>query len=212
MRIVLMFKFLLNFSFLGVLSLFLTSCINLEDTRDGISGSDRRVFVTKNTFLGDFGGSSPDTICQEAAKEAGLERVYTAILSYSVNSGDARIRLGDNNGGYLYVIDSAGSAFIVVKGLLNTDGLWDRSSFVNLSNPISLDEYGNTIVGSTSVFTGTTANGSKSGSVAADFCNNWKSASTHSVRVGDASQVDGKWVDNNVGDCSVAARLYCISQ
>ena len=200
------------FGLLGFLSLFLTSCFDLQDTRDGVTGADRRVFVTKNTFFGNFGGSSPDTVCQEAAKAAGLERVYSAILSYSTSSGEARIRLGDNNGGYIYVIDEAGSAFIVAKGLIDTNGLWDRSSSVNLSTPISLDEYGKSITGSTSVFTGTTADGSKSGSVAADFCNNWKSSSAHTVRVGDASQVDGKWIDDTAGDCSVAARLYCISQ
>ena len=196
--------------FFALAFLSLNSCFELVDTRDGVSGSDRRVFVTKNTFLGDFGGSSPDAKCQEAADAAGLQRVYTAILSYSVASGDARSLLGSSNG-YLYVIDNAASAFVVAKGLLDTNGLWDRST-VNLSTPINKDEYGNAIVGSPSVFTGTKVDGTKSGTTAADFCNNWKSSAAHSVRVGDSSQVDGKWVDVDNGDCSVEARLYCISQ
>jgi hypothetical protein len=202
-------KFKTNLFLVLVLS-SLNSCLDLVDTRDGVSGVDRRVFVTKNTFLADFGGFTPDEKCQEAAQAAGLERIYTAILSYSVNSGDARSRLGDSSG-YLYLIDNAGSAFIVTKGLLDTDGLWDRSS-VNLSTAINMDEYGNSIVGTSSVFTGTKADGTKLGTAAADFCNNWKSSSAHAVRVGDASQVDSKWVDDTVGDCSVEARLYCISQ
>jgi hypothetical protein len=197
--------------FLMILPFFvLTSCFDLVDTRDGVSGGDRRVFVTKDTYLGDFGGSSPNQKCQEAADAAGLERIYTAILSYSDESGDARSRLGSGSG-YIYVIDNAGSAFIVTKSFLDTNGLWDRSS-VNLSTPINRDEYGNVLIGSTSVFTGTKSDGTKSGSEVADFCINWTSASAHTVRVGDASQVDGKWVDNGIGDCSVAAHLYCISQ
>ena len=199
-----------KYFFLGFISLFLNSCLDLMDARDGVSGIDRRVFVTKNAFLGDFGGSTPDSKCQEAAEAAGLQRLYSAILSSSVNSGDARFKVGDGSGN-VYSIDEMESALLVAKGLTDPDGLWDRSS-VNLSTPINRDEYGNVITGSFNVFTGTNMDGSKSGSVAADFCNNWKSSSAHTVRIGDASQVDGKWVDNGLGNCSVEARLYCISQ
>ena len=187
----------------------LSSCFELVDTRDGVSGLDHRIFVTKDSFKGDFSSySSPDDACQAAAQAAGLQRVYRAILSYSMTGGDASSLLGYGTG-YIYIIDNMGAALVVTdKGF---DGLWNSSS-VNLSTAINRDEYGNVISGAVNVFTGTKADGKKSGSVIADFCNNWKSSSAHLVRVGDASQKDGKWLDNMDGDCAMDAHLYCISQ
>jgi hypothetical protein len=206
-----MFQKTKKFIFLGLLCVLLSSCFELVDTRDGVSGLDHRIFVTKDSFKGNFSGySSPDDACQAAAQAAGLQRIYRAILSYSTTGGQAKDRLGDSSG-YIYIIDNMGAAFVVTKGYLDPGGLWD-TSLVNLTTAINMDEYGNLISGAVNVFTGTNADGTKSGSAAADFCNNWKSSSSHTVRFGEASQVDGKWVDYSAGDCSVDAHLYCISQ
>lgn len=204
-----MFQKTQKFIFLGLVFFLLSSCLELVDTRDGVSGLDHRIFVTKDSFKGDFSSYiSPDDACQSAAQAAGLQRIYRAILSYSTTGGDAKDRLGYGTG-YIYIINKAGSAVVVTdKGF---DGLWNSSS-VNLNVAINIDEYGNSIPGAVNIFTGTKADGTKSGSGIADFCNNWKSSSTHTVRVGDASQTDGKWVDSLDGGCSMEAHLYCISQ
>lgn len=204
-----MFQKTQKFIFLGLMCISLSSCFELVDTRDGVSGLDHRIFVTKNSFKGDFSGySSPDNACQAAAQSAGLQRIYRSILSYSTTGGDASSLLGYGTG-YIYIINKAGAALVVTdKGF---DGLWN-SSLVSLSTAININEYGDLISGAVNVFTGTKYDGTKSGSFIADFCNNWKSLSAHPVRVGDASQKDGKWVDNLDGDCSMDAHLYCISQ
>jgi hypothetical protein len=165
---------------------------------DGISSSQHRIFVTSNTFQGNFGSiSQANILCNTAASSAGLELSYQAILSESLSSATNSLSLI----GSVYTFDETG-----MKNLITESGvdLWDNNN-VSFVNPINRDEFGDVVSGD--VWTGT----NDSGNSHSDNCSSWSSDSS-SGRYGEVGAISfGEWLERGSKNCSSYAHLYCIS-
>lgn len=168
---------------------------------DGINGQDHRIFVTSSTHNGNLGGfTGADSICNDRAREAGLTRNYKAILSSSITNAEVKISVS----GALYKVDSSGNATKVLASALS---FWSTDSLDFLS-AINLDESGSN-VGTVTPWTGT----SSSGGGSLNYCSDWRSSSSaQKGDIGDTSQIDSQWVENNFDTCDSSNPIYCISQ
>lgn len=182
-------------------------CINPLE-RDGIDiETEHRIFVTSQTFQGDFGGLAfADCACNQAAQVAGLELEYRAILSDSVTSAASRIAL---NAGPLMVFKDIGGGnlqpFVVLN---NATNLWSGATGHPLLTTISYDPDGAVVGTSAPVWTGSTV----SGEIASENCVGW-SVSDFLIfgRSGNPANPT-LWVSSTGRDCDIGGRFYCISQ
>jgi hypothetical protein len=163
------------------------------------------VFVTSQSFTGDLKSSAgeftgldgADTICTNAAKDAGHEGAWTAWIS-------------DGN---TDVVDRMFDAeFQLLDGTIVANSLADLTDGT-LQVPINLDENLDTVLaGSNSqVWTATESDGRYGDS---GTCNSWTSSDgeTFFGQIGDASSVFAGWTDVGAGNpCDSVNRLYCFS-
>jgi hypothetical protein len=152
-----------------------------------------RVFVTSRSLDGNRGGlGGADTLCNNAAEEAGLEGNWKAILSK--NDTIARDRLTirgpvENIAGETVADDAS--------------DLWDGT----LDTVIDVDEHGESASGH--VWTGTDSQGGLGGLDA--NCNGWNTGDETASGVrGSVGQTDGDWLDAEETLCDSKASLYCI--
>lgn len=170
------------------------------ESTDGISSSQHRIFITSNPYQGDFGSiSQANILCNTAARSAGLDLNYQAILSDSLSSAINSLSLV----GSVYTFDEAG-----MKSLITENGadLWDNNN-VSFVNPINRDEFGDIVLSSAHVWTGSNDTGYGQG----DNCSNWGSdgAIGRYGKVG--AQTFGEWLEIGSKTCSGYSHLYCIS-
>lgn len=181
----------------------LTSCLAVPEAGDGIEANERRVFVTSDSFDGKMNSKTPDTLCNEAATAAKLERTYRAIVSTTAGSATERMVAGGEG---IYKIDSTGKKVLVAD---NIGDLWD-SSVDNLKLAIDIDEKGNT-KGTSDVWTGTLVTGDIDDDTT-DVCDNWTSNDgSLETNAGTTASSGSQWIANKTLTCDSDAHLYCIS-
>ena len=193
-----------------VFFILLYACGKLEagNSSDGVSSNDHRIFVTSESYRGDFASSGdPVTLanakCQELAKNAKLERTYVAIISTQggVRSGISESAAGTRITitGDIYKVGASGAELIVAS----TD-LWLTDS-QNLLGAVNIDENGDTV--NSSPWTGTGSDGSSLSSTCGDWADTSKSG-----WVGDSARFGTTWVESSYTQCGDSHPFYCISQ
>lgn len=153
-----------------------------------------KAFVSSTLTTGNIGGvAGADTLCNNAAKAAGLPGTYTAWLSTTTVNAIDRIKA---NGPWQLVngTEIAKTKADLVKG--------------SLPQRFDKDEKGNTPPAAEDrVWTATGPNGTFSG---AD-CNAWGGTGGKGL-VGEAEQTDGDWTALTQEDCTEVNRVYCLQQ
>jgi hypothetical protein len=160
----------------------------------------RRVFVTSSTTDGALGGlAGADAFCQGLADSAVLGGTWTAWLSTSSPSVDAKDRIPD-------------AQYQLVDGTVIANSKADLTDG-SLLAPISRDETGAVPAGQVIVWTGTLADGTEASSTS--NCMGWTSnafPNNDGLR-GDMTSVTGQWTDLGVVEtCTVVHRIYCFEQ
>ncbi len=179
---------------------FLIACgvSDSSDEADGISSSDHRIFVTSNSFNGSLGGiSGADDKCLLAARAAGLERTYRAILSTASSNAEERLNI---TGNVFVFTDSETPQLVAPSGV----ALWG-TRLSSLNGAINRDEFFN--LSAVSVWTGT---GIEGDFIAGNTCSDW-SFNSGSGFTGRSDSISQDWVENIPANCSASNRLYCIS-
>jgi len=151
-----------------------------------------KVFVTSTTQGANFGSASAaDTVCQNIATGAGLTGTFVAWLSDANSSAVARL--------------GAARGFVRIDGQPFADQVSDVTAG-KIWNPLRVDEHGNPISGTTTVWTGT----DRDGTVAAGTCVNWTSVLT--TDAGLTGRTEGgpvSWTARGNSGCGATRRLYC---
>ena len=161
---------------------------------DNFCAEMRYVFVTANTYPGDFPQQTPDEICLMAAEDAGLSGLYRPIVSMTYEPAMQRIQ------GEGPIYNRAGE--MVVQSI---EDLWITES-QELLAPIDVDQFGSPVSNNVQVWTGTTFDGQTS----PDNCYNWTSGSARG-QVGITGTTIFRWLDSgNSYSCYYSYRLYCI--
>lgn len=162
-----------------------------------------QVFVTPAAFDGNLGGlNGADSICTNAANDAGLSGNWTAWLSTS--GADARDRIQD-------------AEYRLVDGTVVANDLNDLTDG-SLDHPIDVDANGAIVGESVAVWTGTVP----AGTVSENTCTNWTSDTAVPTCVigpnancgtrGDSTQTDQSWTQGTVPwPCAALRGLYCFS-
>lgn len=165
---------------------------------DGGCSSARRVFLTSETYGGDFGGAQvADNACQQLADEAGLGGSW---LAYIIDDFHALSR-HNQNGGPFRKLDGV----IVANDWLDlADG--------SIQSPLDLTEQLQTPGGN--AWTGLAA-----GSAAASLdCSNWSQESDDCLDTGlcggagQSNETDISWEGIFIFNCNASFRFYCIEQ
>ncbi len=161
----------------------------------------KRVFITSTTYTGNVGGvSGADNICQTRANTANLGGTWRAWISDSSSSPSTR-----------FVRSSRGYRRLDNQMVaLNWGDLTDGS----LINPITINEFGqNHFVGAQ---TNTITNGTVYTTTSSNFCNNFTSSSSNTLRVtGTSGATNQYWTAfDRYGllSCNQVATLYCFEQ
>lgn len=165
----------------------------------GAEPAPYRVFLTSNTYEGDFaslssGSALPtaDTLCQVAANAASLGGFWRAWLSDDTTSAIDRI------GGEEWV-DLAGASIFPNRATLSTGPV----------APLARDEEGTVHEADAQIWTGTSVLGGSTG----DNCDGWTSVGDAIGTVGDPLFTDNRWTDNGTAACSATrARFACFEQ
>ena len=159
-----------------------------------ITPEPKRVFLTSETFPGDFGGlSGADALCQTAASNAGLTGSWKSWLSDSTT--DAKDRLTDV--GPWFLLDGT-------KIANNLADLLDGS----INATISIDELGvfhPQGEPNIEAWTATDCNGF--GTV--DHCSDWTVMSGPLGDTGFPTAIDCAWTEGSFNLCSSPGHLYC---
>lgn len=178
---------------------------NLDDDCDGqTDGQDEDcpqvlIFVTSGTFMGNLGGlAGADNICNTAASNASLPGTYTAWLS--TNAINARDRVTQHAAPYL---KTDGSTVVANSFADLTDG--------SILSPINLDEFGNPVAGTVTVWTHSNSAGNLK-NAGQNACTTWTSSSPASegAQTGEADETNALWTDSNFLGCDTARHLYCL--
>lgn len=165
----------------------------------------RRVFVTQNKFLPNFGGlGQADTICQNIADSKNFGGDWMALISTSDRPINTRLA----NNVILTLLNGT---------LVNTScSLYDGS----IDNPINLTEEGQFINSSASiaeqlVYTGSGITGvGASGFAPNTNCSNYTNLNASElVFLGRAASTNGQWINQGTVPCNaVSARFYCVEK
>jgi hypothetical protein len=171
------------------------------DIIDGINipNGEHRIFVTSTTYNGNLGGyDGACAKCAERAAAAGLQLTYKAILSDSNGSAASRIVF---LGGAIVKIDDLGQR-------TNVDG--DGNLWNGIQAPIDRTEFGIVVLSDVVVWTGTNANGT---TTVFTTCANWTDGTPDDLGTrGRTDMITPSWISSGAQNCSIAQRLYCISQ
>jgi hypothetical protein len=153
-----------------------------EVTEDGISSSEKRIFLSSTRLSGEMGGiSGANDVCQNLAQQAGLKKNYRALLAINEYS------LSDQFSGTskIFIFKSSGKE-LVSNSL--TELIEDKA----ISN-INFDEYSVEITDFTYVWTGVLNNS------VSNNCSNWTSDSSEgawALAKGSPECVDPNDLDN----------------
>ncbi|MFC1780448.1 MopE-related protein [Patescibacteria group bacterium] len=180
--------------------------ITLPETGEGMK---YRVFVSSQKYSGNLGGiAGADQKCQSLVSNAGLCGEYKAWLSTSSTNAHDRIL----NVAY-YTVDGASGESALKVGSNKVDlldGLLQHAIYRKEDG----HDYPFSPPGSPSndmngVWTGTTEEGIKSGSLATDFCNDWTSSGSENGMIGNAEYYWNFWTEFETKACSNSYYLYC---
>ncbi len=172
-----------------------------EKKIDSITSSERRIFVTADTYDGNLGGrSGANSKCQTSAESAGLKLSYIAVLSTAgpCASNGAKWLIDDQKP--VFSISASGERTQVAASY---SALWSST----LSSPILYDQYGNSIT--LRAWTGSIASGCPSGANCASWTNTTEMGG--GMR-GDPTTTSSAWVQDVVDACSGFNPLYCVSK
>ncbi len=163
--------------------------------------SERRMFVTSQSYAGDFGGvAAADSICQVLSQAAVLGGRWKAFLS-------------DSTAGALERLQEAGPWFRIENGSRKTKVFNNRVGFTVGALATINDEYGNSVVNNGRVWTGTRADGGTDG---AQTCSEWSSTAGYGTDGNPNALIEGgpKWMHSGEGasPCNLRKRLYCFEQ
>lgn len=157
-----------------------------------------RVFATSSRYTANLGGlAGADAKCQAHADAASLPGTYAAYLSDSTTHAINRIphaeyrRVGDN-------------ALVVPDKV--------ELSIDQLVYAVANDEFGNTILDNTEVWTGTDHGGAFRSEPGIGSCSDWTRDTDESPGLVASGHVDSNghwWVQETVRNCSGSQRLYC---
>jgi hypothetical protein len=140
-----------------------------EILEDGISSNEHRVFLSSSKSQGNIGGvNAANTICQNLAVDAGLQKTYKALLG---EIGKDPLFNISNNGGKLYTFTSGSEKKLVAESLqdfVRNDIVFDAKFDENYID--NTFEY---------VWTGITKSG-----VSSWTCNDWTVANGDNARAG----------------------------
>jgi len=201
---------------------------------DGVLSNEHRVFITSSLHTGDLGGIvGANTICQNLATTAGLERSYKALLALK----------GENA---LSNIEDLGSLFVFSSNDIKTKVSNSISDFIqnNILFDVALDEdFTDLTSANLKVYTGIDRDG-----LSAETCDDWTSTiyapgahvgyptSDPACENPDNPMVGMAWMYQNKIDCEIndlvwnenigtysvggfavvcgnnSARIYCLSQ
>jgi hypothetical protein len=184
-------------------------CIN----NDCVVAEEYRVFVTKETFPGNFGAGysrveGGDKKCQEAANTAGLSGTWRAWLSsreYSP-SGDYITPI--------YRLYHSDKPYVLLDGTIVANN-WADLIKGSLRHYIDVNEYGDKVTSSPFFAWTATQN---DGTGLTKNCNYWSSSSSDwSANVGTfvlhpCEDCPGSWSDSGSTPCNENNRLYCFEQ
>lgn len=165
--------------------------------------TDRRAFVTSQTFTGNLGGvEGANAICNAAASKGNLFGTYKAWLSSNTSTPAGSM----NKYNSFYRTPLSANSLIATS--------WTTLANGALSSALDDDEFGNSVA-SSFVWTGTTTAGAKeSGADSAVTCRDWTSSSgSDTGSVGSSGVTTSSWTDSgNNSACNIARRLFCIQQ
>jgi|GEM_PF-3369900 len=152
------------------------------------------VFVTSATATANYNGlTQADTVCQNLATAAGLSGTFRAWLSNATDSPSTRFT-------------QSTVPYKLVDGTQIADN-WTDLTDGTIDNPINKTET-NGGPPNTSVYSGTTANGTV---VADEHCSNWTGAPKASV--GNTGETGSGWTLSSKGkSCSFHYPIYCFEQ
>jgi len=155
-------------------------------------GQEVLVFVTSGTTEGDLGGlSGADTICTDAATNAGLSGDWVAWLSTTTENARDRI------------IDAR---YVLVDGTVVANDLADLTDGT-LDAAIDLDANGDPVMGFT--WTGTQQDGTLA--IGVDrTCLDWTDSGGRSTQ-GQIESTSDTWTDFLPSDCDHQRSLYCFA-
>jgi hypothetical protein len=166
---------------------------------DGCERTGRRVFVTSESVLGDFGGADDAaTLCNELAFDARLGGTWLPWLSEMTffPSED---------------LTQSTVPFLLVGGILVANN-WTELTDGEIEHPIDRDER-NVAVGTVQVWSATDRDGDPFLGTA-NSCFEWSSADPEdSGFVGVTNEIDDRWSSSGATPCNTPnVRLYCFEQ
>lgn len=182
-----------------------TSLKTIEDLNsDDLAPNQLRVFVSKNLYLPSQlnGIEGANALCTSIAKSAGLTRTYVAILSSTTSNIVDNLELSEKS---IYTVSTTKELKMVIE---QAENLFSGSV---LSSPININEYGEVVEDTISVYTGTSFEGKSAGSDITATCEEWTSDSEESY-VGDYDAINSSWIESADSSCSDPKHIYCISQ
>lgn len=162
--------------------------------------TQRQVFVTTEVYDGNdfFGVSGADSVCQARASDAGLDGFFRAWISDAKNP--VAMRFASTPGCEV--------PYRLVDGTQIASD-WDDLTDGSLAAPINVDEAGGAGTNTSSVWTGTSIDGT----AAPDTCNGWQtSSSSVQGERGSWSSFNFGWTASFDANCNQDAHLYCFEQ
>ncbi len=189
----------------GIFSVFVMVLMAAILSAGNAALPEKRVFVTNNTHLPDFGGlRGGDALCNQTAANANLGGSWMAWLSIKVLSNTTNntiINVKDR------IIDAK---YVRLDGRKIAD---DKADLLDgtIDNAINVTEFG-TYISSfpyyiPGVYTGTNETGMATG---AD-CTGWTNT-TDGGTYGSQAKNNKEWTNIGVNYCSAQRRLYCFEK
>lgn len=156
----------------------------------------RTVFATSTVYDGSqIGGlAGADAICMAHAAVAGLSGTFRAWLADSTGSPATRFT-------------PSPEPYRLVGGTVVANDYSDLTDGT-LQNPISLDEFGNSVITGVYIWTNVAANGSVDG---ASDCSDW-SSTTGTGAAGIFNQTNSSWTSSIDRNCTTTHPVYCFEQ
>jgi hypothetical protein len=186
----------------ALLAAALASFIFAGCLSDSGTTAPRRMFVTSQSYTGDFGGvAAADSICNTLAKAAILGGTWKSFLS-------------DSTAGAMDRLQELGPWYRVEAGGQRTTKVFNnRTGFTVGALAAPNNEYGASIATSVRVWTGTRADGGTDG---AQTCSEWTATTGYGTDGNPNSLLatGPKWMHSAEGaaPCTLAKRLYCFEQ
>jgi hypothetical protein len=173
------------------------------------AGAPHTIFVTSTATVASAlkGLVAADAICQSRAGAAGLKGTYKAWLSTSTVSAEDRLTQGAGPYRLLNGTIIASNWQELTSGTLKAP--IDETETTGAPPALGVGVCGE--VGSSPVWTGTSADGTSGSGTECDSWGTGMLAAT-SALVGSANATDGTWTAWCPASCLVVAALYCVEQ